>query len=55
MSYSEDQIAEFQEVFLLFDTRGDQMIPVTTFDRIAANSMQIEHHLFIPLMKPETV
>jgi len=27
MSYSEDQIAEFQEVFMLFDTKGDGMVP----------------------------
>ncbi len=26
--FSEDQIAEFQEAFMLFDTRGDGMIPV---------------------------
>jgi Ca2+-binding EF-hand superfamily protein len=32
MSYSEDQIAEFQEVFMLFDTKGDGMIPVTIFN-----------------------
>ena len=29
--FSEDQIAEFQEAFALFDTRGDGMIPVTAF------------------------
>jgi hypothetical protein len=28
--FSEDQIAEFQEAFQLFDTRGDGMIPVRT-------------------------
>ena len=27
--FSEDQIAEFQEAFALFDTRGDGMIPVS--------------------------
>merc|ERR1711997_731916 len=27
--FSEDQLAEFQETFLLFDTRGDGMIPTT--------------------------
>ena len=26
--FSEDQVAEFQEAFALFDTRGDGMIPV---------------------------
>ena len=26
--FNEDQIAEFQETFMLFDTRGDGMIPV---------------------------
>lgn len=26
-SFSEDQIAEFQEAFMLFDTKGDGMIP----------------------------
>jgi Ca2+-binding EF-hand superfamily protein len=31
MSFTEDQIAEFQEVFMLFDTKGDGLIPVTTF------------------------
>ena len=28
MSFTEDQIDEFQEVFRLFDTKGDGMIPV---------------------------
>jgi Ca2+-binding EF-hand superfamily protein len=28
MSFTEDQIADFQEVFMLFDTKGDGMIPV---------------------------
>ena len=27
--FTEDQVAEFQEAFALFDTRGDGMIPVT--------------------------
>ena len=27
-AFNEDQIAEFQEVFSLFDTVGDGMIPV---------------------------
>ena len=27
-AFNEDQIAEFQEVFTLFDTIGDGMIPV---------------------------
>jgi myosin light chain 6 len=27
ISFTEDQIADFQEAFLLFDTRGDGMIP----------------------------
>ena len=27
-SFTEDQIGEFQETFMLFDTRGDGMIPV---------------------------
>ena len=27
-SFSEDQVAEFQDAFLLFDTRGDNMIQV---------------------------
>ena len=27
-AFNEDQIAEFQEVFTLFDTVGDGMIPV---------------------------
>ena len=26
--FTEDQVAEFQEAFALFDTRGDGMIPV---------------------------
>ena len=29
--FTEDQIAEFQETFMLFDTRGDGMIPVSTY------------------------
>ena len=28
-AFNEDQIAEFQEVFTLFDTVGDGMIPVS--------------------------
>jgi len=28
-SFSEDQVAEFQDAFLLFDTRGDNMIQVS--------------------------
>ena len=28
MSFSEDQVAEFQEAFLLYDNRGDGRIPV---------------------------
>ena len=27
-SFSEDLIGEFQEAFMLFDTKGDGMIPV---------------------------
>ena len=27
-SFTEDQIADFQEAFQLFDTKGDGMIPV---------------------------
>ena len=27
--FSEDQIAEFQEAFMLFDTKGDGKIPVS--------------------------
>lgn len=30
-AFNEDQIAEFQETFMLFDTRGDGMIPVSKF------------------------
>ena len=29
MQFSEDQIAEFQETFLLYDQRGDGRIPVS--------------------------
>ena len=29
-SFSEDLIGEFQEAFMLFDTKGDGMIPVCT-------------------------
>ena len=29
--FTEDQIAEFQETFMLLDTRGDGMIPVSTY------------------------
>ena len=29
MQFSEDQIAEFQETFLLYDQRGDGKIPVS--------------------------
>ena len=28
-SFSEDLIGEFQEAFMLFDTKGDGMIPVS--------------------------
>ncbi len=28
VAFSEDQIGEFQEAFMLFDTLGDGMIPV---------------------------
>ena len=34
-SFSEDQVAEFQEVFLLFDTRGDGMIQVGKHEFLA--------------------
>ena len=28
-AFGEDQIADFQETFMLFDTRGDGMVPVS--------------------------
>jgi Ca2+-binding EF-hand superfamily protein len=29
MSFTEDQLADFQEAFLLFDNKGDGRIPVS--------------------------
>jgi hypothetical protein len=29
MGFTEDQLADFQEAFLLFDTKGDVRIPVS--------------------------
>jgi Ca2+-binding EF-hand superfamily protein len=31
MGFTEDQLADFQEAFLLFDTKGDGRIPVSDF------------------------
>ena len=36
--FTEDQVAEFQEAFALFDTRGDGMIPVKLLLEITLNS-----------------
>ena len=35
-AFNEDQIAEFQEVFSLFDTVGDGMIPVRNLNFLFA-------------------
>ena len=33
-SFSEDLIGEFQEAFMLFDTKGDGMVPVRSITKI---------------------
>ncbi len=35
MSFTEDQLADFQEAFLLFDNKGDGRIPVSVLCDVA--------------------
>ena len=44
-SFSEDLIGEFQEAFMLFDTKGDGMIPVrkNTFTQMSNSAMNSEN------------
>jgi Ca2+-binding EF-hand superfamily protein len=41
MQFSEDQIAEFQETFLLYDQRGDGRIPVSQIGKSRAKSTKM--------------
>ena len=43
--FSEDQIGEFQEAFLLYDSRGDGKIPVSQVGDVMRALGQVE---FIP-------
>ena len=45
--FTEDQVAEFQEAFALFDTRGDGMIPVTVVGNLESTLNLDCHSVFI--------
>jgi hypothetical protein len=48
MSFTEDQLADFQEAFLLFDNKGDGRIPVS-FLWVGADLPNFGRLLLVPL------
>jgi hypothetical protein len=44
MGFTEDQLADFQEAFLLFDNKGDGRIPVSVLYSMRYLSIQVLIH-----------